>query len=104
MIKGTKVYKDEFKVNSGNNYVTEFECKNIDCALAAQNLITEGLNPAILNLASNVQPCGGYDKGSGAQEESLCYMSTLSQSLYQFGNPKKKWGSSFTLLSSIHLI
>lgn len=91
LIKGTKVYKDEFKVNSGNNYVTEFECKNIDCALAAQNLITEGLNPAILNLASNVQPCGGYDKGSGAQEESLCYMSTLSQSLYQFGNPKKKY-------------
>lgn len=27
----------------------------------------------------------------GAQEESLCQMSTLSQSLYQFGNPKLKY-------------
>ena len=57
----------------------------------AYNLIREGLNPAILNLASNVHPCGGSDEGTGAPAESLCYASTLSQSLYQFGNTKKKY-------------
>ena len=90
-INGTKVYKEEFKVNSNNSYNTKFDCLNEDCVDVAYNLIREGLNPAILNLASNVHPCGGYDEGTGAQEESLCYASTLSQSLYQFGNPKKKY-------------
>jgi uncharacterized protein (TIGR02452 family) len=54
-------------------------------------MIDEGLNPAILNLASNKRPCGGYNDGTSAQEESLCQMSTLSQSLYQFANPKLKY-------------
>jgi len=90
-IYNTKVYKEEFRVNSNNNYNTLFDCVNEDCVDVAFNLINEGLNPAILNLASNVHPCGGYDSGSLAQEESLSYSSTLSQSLYQFGNPKKKY-------------
>jgi uncharacterized protein (TIGR02452 family) len=56
----------------------------------AEHLIAQGYNPAILNLASAKRPCGGWDAGTGAQEESLCYSSTLSQSLYQFGDPKYK--------------
>ena len=90
-INGTKVYKEEFRVNSNNSYNTKFDCVNEDCVDVAYNLISDGLNPAILNLASNIHPCGGYDTGTLAQEESLCYSSTLSQSLYQFGNPKKKY-------------
>lgn len=86
----TKVYRNEFRVTSNNNFETEFMCDNMDCADAALNLIKEGLNPAILNLASNHMPCGGYFDGSSAQEESLCQMSTLSLSLYQFANPKLK--------------
>ena len=64
---------------------------NIDCSGLALRLINEGLNPVILNLASNKRPCGGYNDGVNAQEESLCQMSTLSQSLYQFANPKFKY-------------
>ena len=90
-INNTKVYKEEFKVTNNNSYNTKFDCLNEDCVDVAYSLINEGLNPVILNLASNIHPCGGYDEGSGAQEESLCYSSTLSQSLYQFGNPKKKY-------------
>ena len=90
-IYNTEVYKEEFKVNSNNSFNTEFDCVNEDCVDVAYKLIEEGLNPAILNLASNVHPCGGYDSGTLAQEESLCYSSTLSQSLYQFGDPKKKY-------------
>jgi uncharacterized protein (TIGR02452 family) len=56
----------------------------------AEQLIAQGYNPAILNLASAKRPCGGWDIGMGAQEESLCFSSTLSQSLYQFGDPKYK--------------
>lgn len=90
-IKETKVYKEPFKVNSSNNFNTTFTCKNIDCVDETLNLINQGFNPAILNLASNKHPGGGYDSGANAQEESLCQMSTLSQSLYQFGNPKLKY-------------
>ncbi len=69
---------------------TVFGCANADCVDVAQGLIGEGLRPAILNLASRTVPCGGYHKGLSAQEESLCRSSTLSQSLYRFGNPKYK--------------
>ena len=46
-INGTKVYKEEFKVNSNNSYNTKFDCLNEDCVDVAYNLIREGLNPAI---------------------------------------------------------
>ena len=89
-IKLTKVYRDEFKVNSDNHFDTKYLCENIDCSELALRLINQGYNPAILNLASNKRPCGGYNDGTNAQEESLCYMSTLSQYLYQFALPKYK--------------
>ena len=65
-------------------------CINADCMDVAEQLIAQGYNPAILNLASAKRPCGGWDAGMGAQEESRCFSSTLSQSLYQFGDPKYK--------------
>lgn len=89
-ILNTKVYKEEFLISSENDYQTKFICENIDCSDLALRLIKEGYNPAILNLASNRMPCGGYFDGASAQEESICQMSTLSQSLYQFANPKLK--------------
>lgn len=64
------------------------ECVNADCVDVASTLVDDGLNPAILNLASRFHACGGYDKGAGAQEESICRASTLSLSLYQYFDPK----------------
>ncbi len=90
IINNTKAYKSSFNTNSNNSYNTITKVVNMDCADVAEELINEGLNPAILNLASAIKPCGGYSDGMGAQEESLCYMSNLSTSLYQFGNPKYK--------------
>lgn len=86
-----KSYKNEFTVNVPMlDTDTVTDCLNEDCADVAKSLLDEGLNPAILNLASKISPCGGYHKGTSAQEESLSQMSTLSQSLYQFGSPKYK--------------
>jgi len=82
----SKVYKEEFKVNSTNSYNTITGVENKSVASVAYSLISEECNPAILNLASNYQACGGFKDGALAQEESLCYMSTLPMSLYQFYN------------------
>ncbi len=92
MLAGTKVYSRAFVVGDVPPWggETKVGCVNADCVDVARELLDAGLNPAILNLASRRRPCGGYDKGMGAQEESLCQLSTLSQSLYQYYDPKYK--------------
>lgn len=82
----TKLYKEEFVTNYKYDYNTITDCINEDCADVALELTKEGYNPAILNLASKYSPGGGYHRGTNAQEECLCQMSTLSQSLYQYGS------------------
>ena len=91
-LDGAKLYKKPFDVSDmGTVYEsTVTGCINADCMDVAEQLIKQGYNPAILNLASAKRPCGGWDAGMGAQEESLCFSSNLSQSLYQFGDPKYK--------------
>ena len=91
-LDGTKLYKKPYNVNGvGNVYdCTQTGCISIDCVDLAERLISNGLNPAILNLASATRPGGGYDKGLSAQEESLCRSSNLSLSLYQYSDPKYK--------------
>ncbi len=86
-----KVYDTKFTVNAPQlSQDTVTGCVNADCIDVAKTMLDEGLKPAILNLASRISPCGGYHKGTSAQEECLSQCSTLSQSLYQFGNPKYK--------------
>lgn len=91
-LAATKVYKMAFDVSSvpecGERMRTW--CENEDCVVVAERLIGEGYNPAILNLASRRHPCGGYDSGASAQEETLCRLSNLSQSLYQYFDPNRK--------------
>lgn len=63
---------------------TVLQVQNTDCILAARDLVEQGLNPAVLNMASLYHPGGGVLTGSSAQEEELCRRSTLAVSLYQF--------------------
>ncbi len=90
-LSGTRLYKTAYDVTDlGTAYpTTETGCINADCVDVAQQLMADGYNPAILNLASAGRPGGGYDMGYGAQEESLCQSSNLSLSLYQFADPRR---------------
>ena len=91
-LAATKVYGEPFVHGERKNAYGEFEtdCVNADCVEVANGLLKIGCNPAILNLASRHHACGGYHSGAGAQEESLCRVSTLSQSLYQFFDPSRR--------------
>ena len=65
---------------------------NQDCILATRDLVEQGYNPAVLNMASLYHPGGGVLTGSSAQEEELCRRSTLAISLYQFSLPGGRYG------------
>ena len=65
---------------------------NQDCILATRDLVEQGYNPALLNMASLYHPGGGVLTGSSAQEEDLCRRSNLAISLYQFSLPGGRYG------------
>ena len=92
LLEGTRVYSSALDASAvpvcGGE--TRIGCANEDCVEVARELLEEGFNPAILNLASRRHACGGYDSGKSAQEEYLCRSSTLSQSLYQYFKPTLK--------------
>lgn len=85
MLDGTVVYSAPFSVADvpAGEAVPRKEVRNEECLAMAKRLKDNGYNPAVLNLADLVLACGLYDKGSNAQEESLCRQTTLSQNLYQ---------------------
>jgi len=91
MLDATKVYREEFNVNDVPALAEETSIKLIEVGSVecAEQMIDEGLNPAVLNFADAYTACGMYNSGSNAQEESICRVSTLSQTLYQYYN--KLW-------------
>ena len=89
MVSGSVCYHAELPVQQvadaagGTRVMVEMN----DCLLAAQRLVSEGYNPALLNFASAGHPGGGVETGARAQEETICRRSTLTRSIYAF-DPK----------------
>lgn len=86
MKNGTVFYSEEFSVKNVPSLQNETIIKIVeeDCINHALRLVSEGHNPAVLNMASNSKPGGGVLSGSAAQEESIFRRTNLFQSLYQF--------------------
>ena len=87
MIKGTKFYSKAVGINH-NDFKTydnpEISVVDNDCLYAAEDLVKQGLKPAVLNMASFHTPGGGVERGSSAQEESIFRRTNIFRSLYQF--------------------
>lgn len=90
VMASSELYLEPFRVmlDPVKPVSTEVRVENRDCVLAAKQLIDDGYNPAMLNLADLYTPGGLVEYGSGAQEENLCRRSDLVLSLYQFSSAR----------------
>lgn len=76
-------------------YQTQIHLDKMDCLYVAEVLVNRGLNPIVLNAASDGHFGGGYKTGARAQEEDLCRRSGLSVVALrekEFYGLSKKWG------------
>lgn len=95
MLKGTKFYSRAARVDHN----TLAKCANptvevidMDCLYAAKELSSQGMRPAVLNMASFHTPGGGVERGSAAQEESIFRRTDIFRSLYQFHSIGENYG------------
>ena len=102
VMSASLMYRSPFRVMHDpiSPVATEIRVENKDCVLAAKQLIDEGYNPAMLNLADLYTPGGLVEYGSGAQEENLCRRSNLILSLYQFSDARIRQYSDLGLMSN----
>ncbi|MBS0604867.1 MAG: TIGR02452 family protein [Verrucomicrobia bacterium] len=77
-VQSLKLEKDSGKgtVRQGK-YNTQLFLDKKDCLTVTRDLAERGLNPIVLDAASDGHFGGGYKKGAGAQEENMCRRSGL---------------------------
>lgn len=82
----SKLYKSESHLDLQQVTTTETKLSvvNNDCLVVGKQMQDEGLNPAVLNMASAYRPGGGVLNGARAQEECIFRRSNLFMSLYLF--------------------
>ena len=138
--KGTKFYtsKDITNITKNGNKITNYfkkakknddskdnnndekkekdssECDidvfNTDCLDAAYQLLCDGYNPCLLNMANQYSPGGGFQSGQGAQEENLCRRTTLITALVNYVKTKEEpldaartWGYPIEQFGTIYV-
>ena len=82
----SELYKSEIHLDLQQVTTTETKLSvvNNDCLVVGKQMQDEGLNPAVLNMASAYRPGGGVLNGARAQEECIFRRSNLFMSLYLF--------------------
>ena len=82
----SELYKKEVKLEPQQvaGFDTKLSVVNNDCLVVGKQMQDEGLNPAVLNMASAYRPGGGVLNGARAQEECIFRRSNLFMSLYLF--------------------
>lgn len=82
----SKLYKSEIHLDLQQVTTTETKLSvvNNDCLVVGKQMQDEGLNPAVLNMASAYRPGGGVLNGARAQEECIFRRSNFFMSLYLF--------------------
>ena len=98
MMRNTVFYEQEIHLpyRKTGNEPTIVEVRNIDCLYAGAQLKEQGYHPAVLNMASSINPGGGVTLGAGAQEETLFRRTNLFRSLYQFAPYAAQYGIKFS--------
>ena len=94
LINNSRFYYKEFNVTDIPTIdgTTEIKVKNQDSFDCAKQLLEQGFNPIVLNMANRNNPGGGVTRGSSAQEETLFRRSNLFLSLYQFAEYANSYG------------
>ena len=94
MIDGTKFYGKKVIIDYASlpKYGTTIKVIDSDTLYAAEDLIKQGFNPCVLNMASFHTPGGGVINGSSAQEENIFRRTNIFKSLYQFNNIGTEYG------------
>jgi uncharacterized protein (TIGR02452 family) len=73
-----------------NKYPTQIVLDKKDCLTVTRDCANRGLNPIVLDAASDEHFGGGYKTGAGAQEENLCRRSGLCVAADPTLGPQKK--------------